>query len=48
MNYNVVILHVGVNDLLEDNSKSKIENLGKNLRSVVEKCQTFGVKNVFI
>ena len=24
-----VILHVGVNDLLEDNSKSKIENLEK-------------------
>ena len=43
-----VILHVGVNDLLEDNSKSKIENLEKNLRSMVDKCHTYGVKNVFI
>ena len=43
-----VILHVGVNDLLEDNSQSKIENLGKNLRSMVEKCHTYGIKNVFI
>ena len=43
-----VILHVGVNDLLEDNSKSKIENLEKNLRSMVDKCHNYGVKNVFI
>ena len=43
-----VILHVGVNDLLEDNIQSKIENLGKNLRSMVEKCYTYGIKNVFI
>ena len=33
-----VMLHVGVNDLLKDNSKSKTENIGKNLRSMVEKC----------
>ena len=43
-----VILHVGANDLLEDNSQSKIENLGKNLRSKVEKCHAYGIKNVFI
>ena len=42
-----VILHVGVNDL-EDNSQSKIENLGKNLKSMVEKCHTYGIKNAFI
>ena len=43
-----VILHVGVNDLLEDNSQLKKENLGNNLRSMVEKFHTFGIKNVFI
>ena len=42
------ILHVGVNDSLEDNSQSKIENLQKNLRSMVEKCHTYGIKNLFI
>ena len=42
-----VILHVGVNDLLEDNRQSKIENLGKNFRSKVEKSHTYGIKNVF-
>ena len=43
-----VILHVVVNDLLEHNSKSKTENLGKNLGWMVEKFHTYGVKNVFI
>ena len=41
-------MHVGVNDLFEDNSQSKIENLGKNLKSMVEKCHTYGIKSVFI
>ena len=43
-----VKLHVGVNDLLKDNSQLKIENLENNLRSMVEKCHIFGIKNVFI
>ena len=43
-----IILHVGVNYFLEDNSQSMIENLEKNLRSMVEKCHTYGIKNVFI
>ena len=43
-----VILHVGVNDLLENKSQLNIENLGNNLRSMVENCHTFGIKNVFI
>ena len=42
------ILHVGVNDLLEKNSQSKIENLGKNLKFMGVKCHTYGFKNVFI
>ena len=44
----LIILHVGVNYLLEDSSKSQIENLEKNLRSMADKCHTYGVKNVFI
>ena len=34
--------------MLEDNSISKIENLENNLRSMVDKCHTYEVKNVFI
>ena len=44
----IIILHVGVNYLLEDSSKSQTENLEKNLRSMADKCHTYGVKNVFI
>ena len=43
-----VILHVRVNDLLEDNIQSKTENLGKHFKSVIEKCQKRRIKNVFI
>ena len=43
-----VILHVGVNDLLVDNIQSKIENLGKSLRSMVERCHNYGIIYLFI
>ena len=43
-----VILHIGVNDLLEDNNRSKMENLGKNLKFMVGKSNIYGFKNVFI
>ena len=43
-----VILHVRVNDLLEHNSKSKIENGGENPEGIVEKCHIYGIKNIFI
>ena len=33
---------------MEDNTQSKIENLGKNFKSMVEKCHTYGIKKVFI
>ena len=39
-----VILHFGISDLLKDNSKSKIENLG----TMLEKCHTYGIKSIFI
>ena len=42
-----IILHVRVNNLLEDNIQSKIENLGENLRSTVKKCRTYGIE-IFI
>ena len=44
---NTVILYVGVNDLMEGNSQSKIENLGENLKTMIEKCHTYGIKSKF-
>ena len=34
-----VLLHVGVNDLLNDNSKSNVDNLMLSIHKIVEKCK---------
>ena len=34
-----VLLHVGLNDLLNDNSKSNVDNLMSNIHKIVEKCK---------
>ena len=34
-----VLLHVGVNDLLNDNSQSNVDNLMSNIHKIVEKCK---------
>ena len=43
-----VLLHVGVNDLLNDNSKSNVDNLMSNIHKIVEKCKRVGVRNIFV
>ena len=43
-----VLLHVGVNDLLNGNSQSNIDNLMSNIHKVVEKCKRVGVRNTFV
>ena len=40
-----VIIHVGVNDILQGSS---IEDYMKNVRDMVNKCYSFGVKRVFM
>ena len=42
------ILHVGVNDLLNDNSQSNVDNLMSNIHKIVEKCKRVGVRNIFV
>ena len=43
-----VLLHVGVNDLLNDNGKSNVDNLMSNINKMVEKCKRVGVRNIFV
>ena len=50
-----VILHIGINDLLQDiaNNNNKltdnsIKNFMKNIEQMVQKCRSFGVKRVFL
>ena len=44
--YDTAIVHVGVNDLINDKSPNNTENLTSNLINIVKKCKSFGVKNV--
>ena len=50
-----VILHIGINDLLQDMANNNnnltdnsIKNLMKNIEQMVQKCRSFGVKRVFL
>ena len=41
-------IHVGVNDLIKDNSQSNIEKYISNVEKMVQKCRNYGVKKIFI
>ena len=44
----MVVIYVVVNDLINENTHLNIDNLVKNLISIVQKCNNFGVKKYFI
>ena len=43
-----VLLHVGVNDLLNDESQVSVQNLLDNFNQIGLKCKSAGVKEIFI
>ena len=43
-----VLISAGINDVLNDKSKSSTENLVSNIKYLVDKCRKFGVKNILI
>ena len=43
-----VIIHIGINDLLTNRSRSGMDNLSNNIKKITEKCLTFGVRNAFV
>ena len=43
-----VIIHVGVNDLLNGNSQLKVNQLIENIKKITEKCVSFGVKKIYV
>ena len=45
-NFEVAVIHMGVNDLM--NSNNSVDKLLKNIYSMAEKCKNNGVKKVFI
>ena len=46
--YDSAILHMGVNDLLNDKSPSSNDNLVSNLVNIVNKCKSFRVMGLFV
>ena len=43
-----VVIHIGVNDLLNYNNQSRNDSLMNNIICMVEKCRNYGVKNIFL
>ena len=46
--YDSAILHVGVNDLLNNKSPSSTDNLVSNLVKIVNRCKSFGMMDLFV
>ena len=47
-NYDTAIVHVGINDIINDDSSTKVENLVLNLEKIALKLKKCGIKNMFI
>ena len=46
VNYDTTIVHVGINDFINDNSSTNVENLVLNLEKIAIKLKKYGVKNL--
>lgn len=42
-----VLIHAGINDMLNDKSQSNSENLFSNMKYIFDKCCKFGVKTIY-
>ena len=45
-NYDTAIVHVGINDIINNDSAAKVENLLLNLEKIVIKLKKYGIENV--
>ena len=43
-----VVIHIGVNDLLNCSNQSRIDSVVNNNICIVEKCRNYDVKNIFL
>ena len=43
-----IIVHVGVNDRLNESSQLKINQLIENIKKITQKCVSFGVKKIYV
>ena len=42
-----VVIHIGVKVILNYSNQSRIDSLMNNIFCIVEKCRSYGVKNIF-
>ena len=45
-NYDTAMVHIGINDIINDDSSTKVENLVLNLEKIVIKLKKYGIKNL--
>ena len=45
-NYDTAMVHIGINDIINDDSSTKVENLVLNLEKIAIKLKKYGIKNV--
>ena len=43
-----VIIHVDINDLLNDSGHSNVENILKNFNATIKKCRNYNVRNILL
>ena len=47
-NSDTVIIHVGINDLLNGSNEPQIDSLIQNIGMIIKKCRFYGIKSIFI
>ena len=46
--FEVVIIHIGVNDIISNRSSTNFDHVLKNIKNIVRKCRSYGIENIFI
>ena len=42
------MIHAGINDIMENPNLSVIDQFKQNITNIIKKCQSYGVKNIFL
>ena len=45
--FEVVIIHIGVNDIISNRSSPNFDHVLKNIKNLVQKCRSYGIENFF-
>ena len=46
--FEVVIIHIGVNDIISNRSSSDFDHVLKNIKNIVRKCRSYSIENIYI